>query len=330
MKKEEIKILFYQAHKIMPKAITDRADKLIFNFKDTITPEGNVNAYGVKESITGTHLDFVFLDDFVTIDDKISKAERDKTKIMIEEIVANILDPGAGVGFIGTPWHKDDAWKQCPKPIQYDCYNTGLMTEEQILEKRSSTTNITFAANYELRHVSSEDAMFKNPKFDRWNFRMRKGRGHIDKAYFGEDTTAVTFAEKKPNGRYQVIGWVYKDNIKYIMDKIAKTYKKYYIGTVYSEDNDDKGFASDQLREHKIRVSTYHENMNKHVKIQTYLLENGFWDLIDFEPDTDPEYLNQILDYVEGGEPDDAVDSLASLGRILIGKSTVYTDRWKK
>jgi hypothetical protein len=34
---------------------------------------------------------------------------------------------------------------------------------------------------------------------------------------------------------------------------------------------------------------------------------------LEWAPDTDEEYMNQILDYREGSEPDDAPDSAASL-----------------
>lgn len=53
--------------------------------------------------------------------------------------------------------------------------------------------------------------------------------------------------------------------------------------------------------------------MNKYIKISTYLREN--WDRIVFIKDTDKEYINQILDYTENAEHDDAPDSLASLLR---------------
>jgi hypothetical protein len=331
MKTQFIKELFKIAHGIYPKAIKDRDNILSFNFKQSITPEGNINAYGIHATITGDHLDFILLDDFVTLDDKVSRAEREKTKIRIEEIVTNVLDPGKQCGFVGTPWHKDDAWSipVCPSILKFDIYITGLLSKAQIELKRKTMTNITFAANCELRHALSEDTMFKNPSFGRWEFQYRKGIGHLDKKYWGIDTNALTFCEKKKNGRYQVIGWVFNEHIKDKIEFIKEKWEKYYIGTIHTEDNDDKGTISDIMRGEGILMDTYHESMNKHVKIQTHILENGFWDLIDFDPDTDPEYLNQILDYIERSEPDDAPDSLASMGRILISSSSsVHTDRW--
>lgn len=328
MKKPEIKYLFQLAHGVEPKEIKSRDNILTYNFKQSVTPEGNVNAYGIHGDITGKHFDFIFFDDFITLEDKISRAEREKTKLRIEEIAENVLDPDRYCCFIGTPWHKEDAWQLCPEPLKFDCYMLDILSEEQIINKRKSTTNITFCANYELKHANAEDALFKDPNYERWQFKYKTGIGHIDKAYKGGDTNALTFVCKKDNGRYQVLGKIWPDNIKTHFKDIKSLWEKYRIGTVYTEDNDDKGFSADILKSMGILTKTYHENQNKHVKIQDYILGNDFWNLIDFDPETDPEYMNQLLDYMEGAEPDDAPDSLSCLGRILfpIKSERKYTD----
>jgi len=41
------------------------------------------------------------------------------------------------------------------------------------------------------------------------------------------------------------------------------------------------------------------------------------WDKIAWAKDCQPEFMNQILDYEEGEEPDDAPDAFASLLREL-------------
>ena len=53
--------------------------------------------------------------------------------------------------------------------------------------------------------------------------------------------------------------------------------------------------------------------MNKFVKISTYLRSN--WKNIAWLEDTDPEYINEILDYSEFAEHDDSPDSAASILR---------------
>lgn len=331
MKKEEVKALFHFAHGMKPRALINKAEKLVYNFKSTVTREGNINACGIMTSIVGKHFDVIICDDFVTIEDKISRATREKTKRMMEEIVANILNPsGLGV-FIGTCWHKEDAWTLpiIPEPLKYDVYKTGILSSREIEEKRRMTTNATWAANYLLKHVANDDALFQHAKFGRWNQKYGAPIGHLDKKYFGSDTNALTFAMRnRETGRYNVIGWTFKENIKYKWAFIKEKWKKYGVGTMHTENNDDKGFSGDELIKQGIPVQTYHESTNKHVKIQTHLLENGFWDLIDFDPDTDPEYINQVIDYVEGAEPDDCPDGLASIGRILIGSGAHYASRW--
>ena len=51
------------------------------------------------------------------------------------------------------------------------------------------------------------------------------------------------------------------------------------------------------------------------LKITTVLYDN--WERICFARDIDEEYMEQIIDYREGQEPDDAPDSLASLLRFI-------------
>ena len=59
----------------------------------------------------------------------------------------------------------------------------------------------------------------------------------------------------------------------------------------------------------------YNEKENKYVKIATYLRK--WWNNILWHPDTDPDYLEQIMDYTITAQHDDAPDSAASACRIL-------------
>ena len=63
----------------------------------------------------------------------------------------------------------------------------------------------------------------------------------------------------------------------------------------------------------------YSESMNKFLKISTHLRSN--WKNIIWLEDTDPEYINEILDYSEFAEHDDSPDSAASLLRKYDKKS---------
>ena len=90
------------------------------------------------------------------------------------------------------------------------------------------------------------------------------------------------------------------------------------IGKIHNETNADKGYLAKELKKDGLRAVTYHENMNKFIKITTYLRSE--WNNVIFVDGTDEEYIKQILDYNEEAEHDDAADSLASIIRILKGK----------
>lgn len=328
MNLDSIKAVFHSIHGKEPVATVSRAEKLEYSYKRTLTDEGSFNAFSIKSSPTGKHCDVLLFDDFVTIEDRMSPAERKRTIGMMEEYINNVLNPGGLAIFLGTPWHVNDAWSLCPEPKKYTCHETGLMTEEEIAHKRQRTTHQTFSVNYELKHVASAASVFQNAKFCRWSMRNRGGIGHIDKSYFGSDTSALTFVAKKSDGRFQAFGKIFEDEISNHWDEVKELHKKYHIGTIHTENNDDKGFCSRELAKMGVPVETYHESKNKHIKIIDHVKANGFWSLIDWDYDTDPNYLAQILDYSEGSSPDDAPDSLASLGRIIIDGENYYINRW--
>ena len=156
----EIRAIFEFAHKVAPSFITRKADKLVFSFKGTNTPEGNVDAYGIDSGITGKHYDIILADDIITMKDRYSKAERERVKAIISEIMTNIIEPSGHIIFTGTPWHKDDAWQMIPPPIKVDVYQSGILTEAEIEEKRKHSLNYSlFACNYELKHIADETAI---------------------------------------------------------------------------------------------------------------------------------------------------------------------------
>ena len=317
----EIQYLFYCLHGEFPIATTKREDKVEYNFKTVSTPEGNLGAFGIETEITGKHFDVILMDDFVTINDRISKAEREKTCLKVQEIQTNIIDPGKQMIFVGTPWHKQDAWSVIGvKPIAFDCYSTGLLSEERLRYLRKKTTNSMFCANYELRHVASEDTIFNNPAWGDWIYKRSGVYGHLDAKFSGDHTNGLTFMAERNDGKIQAVGFVFNENIVDKMNYVKSKWERYFCGTMCVEENADKGFVAMGLKKQGIPVKSYHEKMNKHVKITTYLKER--WDDIVWSKETDPEYMTQILDYAEGCEPDDCPDSASSLIRAKFFKKT--------
>ena len=206
-----------------------------------------------------------------------------------------------------------------PNIERFDCYQTGLIPPEDLEQIKASMTASLFAANYELRHVAEEDVIFSNPRTDCDTALVEQGDCHIDAAYGGEDYTAFTIVSKR-NGNYYFYGRLWRKHVDDCLDEIQGLRKRFNAGRIYCEDNGDKGYLAKELRKRGERAVTYHENMNKFLKITSYL--KAEWNNVYFVSGTDKEFIDQICDYNENAEHDDAPDSVASQVRRLWRKNS--------
>ena len=332
MQLEQVQELFKFLHGRYPVAAIDREGELKYNFKSTITPEGNLTATGIDSGLTGKHFDKIINDDIITLRDRISRAERLRTIEIIYEISANIIDPGKGVGWIGTPWHREDAWKIIRSfcPIErFPVKECTFLDPKEIELKRKRTTPYLFAANYDLELGKDESLLFSDPVYSNgWDFSLRGVIAHVDAAYDGTHYCALTIVSPlRGNGEetyYQAIGFVYPGNIQDWYNEIYRLCTKYHVSYLYEETNADKGMSARDLTEKGLRVKTYGEGQNKHLKISSNLYR--VWRYIEWAPETDDEYMAQVIDYREGSTPDDAPDSAASLFREAFGKKVVLDE----
>lgn len=297
--------------------VKSSATEITTNLTNDPRGTAQLTGMGTGGSLTGKHFDRIFTDDIVNVQDRISKAERERTKLIYQEL-RNIINRGGRIFNTGTPWHKEDAFTLMPNPKKYDCYSTGLITEEEIEHIKDSMLPSLFAANYELRHIASENVIFANPVMGADPAAVEQAKYcHIDAAYDGEDYTAFTIC-RKAGGKYYVFGKLWRKHIDDVEDEIISWRKKFNAGRIYNETNADKGYLAKDLRKKGERVVTYAETMNKFLKITSYL--RGEWKNIVFVQGTDKEYIDQICEYNEEAEHDDAPDSLASIVRVLWSK----------
>lgn len=275
---------------------------------------------GMGGSITGKHADRIYTDDIVNLSDRKSRAFRDATKAIYQEL-QNIRNRGGRIINTGTPWHKDDAFSIMPKAQKYDCYSTGLLTEKNLEVLRQSMSPSLFAANYELRHIAIENALFETaPKFFKDATLLRDGIAHIDAAYGGEDWTAFTCGKRIGDTLY-MYGKMWHTHVETVMDKIVDESQKLMCAPIYCEDNADKGFLAKEIRRKNPDIPTrrYHEKENKYQKISQYLRK--WWNNIVWLEGTDRDYLAQIMDYTEDAEHDDAPDSASCVARFYDRRS---------
>lgn len=300
------------------------ASEISTNLTTDIRGTSQLVGLGTSGSLTGKHYDRIFTDDIINVKDRISKAERDRTKLIYQEL-RNIVNRGGRIFNTGTPWHRDDAFSLMPNPEKWDCYSTGLISEQEIAEIKEKMTSALFAANYEMRHVAAEDVIFGDPVTGGDTSLAEQGDCQIDASYGGEDYTAFTVC-RKHDGKYYVYGRCWRKHVDDVMDEIISIRKSLNAGMIYCENNGDKGYLGKALRQKGERVSIYHENMNKFLKITSYL--KAEWKNVVFVVGTDAEYINMICDYNENAEHDDCPDSLASLIRKLWNRNDKATSTY--
>lgn len=268
---------------------------------------------GLKSSITGKHADLVITDDICNVLDRTSKAERDKTKLQYQEL-QNIRNRGGRIINLGTKWHAEDVFTLMDNIHVYDCYHTGLISDEQLQKIRGSMSPSLFACNYELRIIAAENALFETPpQFYKQEYDedgepinpLRDGIAHVDAAYGGEDYTAFTCGKRVGDTLY-MYGRMWHTHVDTCLEKILADCDRLQCAPIYCENNGDKGFLGKEIKRlnPNMPVRTYAEKENKYIKISTYLRK--WWNNILWLEGTDPEYLAQIMDYTEDAEHDDA------------------------
>lgn len=285
------------------------------NLSTNIKGSSQITGLGINTSITGKHADIVCTDDIVNVNDRMSRAEREHTKVAYQEL-QNIKNRNGRFINTGTPWHKDDCFTLMPEPLKYPWDKTGLITPEQAAVIKSHMTNSLFAANYELKHIADDDVIFADPQMDANPDLAKHGWSHLDAAFYGEDYTALTIMNMNIcDGKFYVFGKCWRKHIDNIMDECVAWHDKFQSQKMYNELNADKGYVARKLREKGVKVVTYTETQNKYIKIVSHLKFE--WDNVIFVKGTDPEYIEQICEYNENAPHDDCPDSLASLMRSM-------------
>ena len=287
---------------------SEGADHLSTSVWDSPMGAHQLLGIGLRASITGKHAYYVITDDICNLTDRISRAEKERTKLQYDEL-QNIRNRGGRIINLGTPWHKDDVFSKMPNIHRYDCYQTNLISTDKLELLRQSMSPSLFAANYELKHIASEEAMFETPPvFTDDVTKFRDGISHIDAAYGGGDYTAFTCAAKVDDKIY-LYGRLWHKHVNKVIDECIAEADRLKCWPMYTEDNGDKGYLCKEIRDRDHWASRYTEHQNKAIKISTYLRK--WWPNIVFLRGTDPDYINQIMDYTEQAEHDDAPDSAA-------------------
>lgn len=211
----------------------------------------------------------------------------------------------------------------------WDCITVqALVDEKSIWEEKVSTKTLLkerdrepwfFYPQRQQAPNSNFNTHFKGLQFEDDESKIFDGIGHVDKSFGGEDSTALTivnqvYNEELDKNEIIMFGKKYDKHIDDCIGEINFWCEHFRCGTVYTENNDDKGYTA----KNNDNFATYSEHMNKHFKIMTYLYSN--WKDVKFLKDTDEDYIRQIQSYEEKAKHDDCPDSAASAIRLLEGE----------
>lgn len=307
----------FLAHGVPLEVLKSAQDNISTNIWKSPMGAPQLLGIGLKSSITGKHAPIVITDDICNVNDRASRAEREKTKLQYQEL-QNIRNPGGRIINLGTRWHKDDVFTLMDNIHVYDYKKTGILSEEKLEQLRKSMTAALFACNYELKIVADDDIIFMSPVVGADPATVLNGIMHVDSAFYGEDYTAWSIMAKH-DGKYYLYGRMKRKHVEDCYPEIKADYDRFLCGKLYTEDNADKGFVAKELRKQGMKVATYTETQNKAMKITTYLKKA--WSDLSFVEGTDEDYISQICDYNEGADHDDAPDSAACLARLLLNKA---------
>ena len=303
------------------KLTVNSATELSTNLTTDIKGTNQLVGVGMGGSLTGKHFDIIFTDDIINVKDRISRAEREQTKLIYQEL-QNIKNRGGKIVNTLTIWHADDASNLMPNLVKYDCYHPEvqkIIPPETLKEIKDSMIPSLFACNYELKIIADEDVLFSNPQKGGDLANVLNSRwGHIDAAYGGGDYTAYTTG-KRIDGTLYIYGKLWNKHIDDVMDEIINVNNELLVEKMICENNGDKGYVKKEIKRKNGRCVDYHENTNKFLKISTYVKNE--WDNIVFVEGTDEEYINQVCDYNINADHDDAPDSLACICRLLYDKN---------
>lgn len=306
----EIAMELYGTDLVLTKATQSEVST---NLKIGVSGASQLLGMGCGGSLTGKHADRVFTDDIINVKDRVSAAERERIKLIYQEL-QNIRNRGGRIFNTGTPWHKDDAFQLMPNIERYDCYSTGLISRDELAAIEKSMSVSLFAANYKLKHIADEEAMFSEPAYFSDPSELREGIGHIDAAYGGQDGTAFTALARRGDGWRAYIRLWPGRHVDDCLKEVLRLCRELRIGTIWCERNADKGYLRKRIIGMGHPCRGYAENTNKFIKISTYLKTE--WPrvrLLDCDRyPLDAEAVNQVLDYNENAAHDDMPDSMAS------------------
>lgn len=298
-----------------------------FSFKKTNTPEASITAAGLGASKTGSHFDYIWMDDIVALEDRYSPAERKKSIVYFNE-TENLIEPLGSRRLSGTPWHEEDVFSTLSPELfegrQFPIGTVNIPADEleEIKSRKDRLPYAEWCCNYELRHVMDYDTLGSFLSVPTW--KCQYSVAFIDPSFSDRkdtDSTAVAIAGVWDSliiftGRLWQKSIADDETRKEILDflNIFTPVESVLESQLAPSSN---VFFLDALKQDEIKYkyeiknywSIKHQTRNKHERISTIISANKI--NMRILENTQQNFSLEISRYYKNAEHDDAPDALA-------------------
>ena len=258
-------------------------------------------------SIRGRHPKQIIMDDPVTEDD-VSEATRKKVQRVYNEL--NKLTPNIAV--IGQPVHKFDLFetlRPLVKRMEVPHGTIPQLDHDLEAQRLAGVSEESISASYHLKVISESGFPFEKIKYID-TFPNTPSVAFIDPSHEGGDYTALSIITGYFDG-IAVKGKVWKRAWYDCVDEMAEACAKAKVQKLCIETNALGEQPVRMLREvtFDIGVVGKRSTQSKHSRI---MAAGPYASQIFIAKDSDRKYIDQVIKYEYGAEPDDAPDSLAT------------------
>lgn len=270
--------------------------------------DNSVSAVTVKTvSLRGRHPDMIIMDDPVTEDDT-SEATRslvEKKYNEIQKLTSNVL-------IIGQPAHKFDLYAKLRgllKKLEVPHGSIPELDHDLEAQRLAGVTEESIQASYFLKIADDTSVPFNKIK------RMDQPYGVFESVAFidpseGGDYVAMTILRGYLGG-VAVAGFVWKRAWHHCIKEFGEKFQAFGVKKLKFETNHTGDSAIDVLRAHfpQVGIIGHRSTSNKHARI---MAAAPYAEFIHLAKESDPKYVEHVLQYEYKAKFDDAPDSLAS------------------
>jgi predicted phage terminase large subunit-like protein len=297
------------------------------------TDGGIVIGAGSRGSITGRGADLALIDDpYKDYQDAISPIVSEAVWTWYRSVLRTRLSPNAAIVLIHTRWTKKDLtgrlieqdgtienggqWKVLKLPainVHGEALWPSQYSVQALREVEKSIGRQLFSALYQQDPLDVTERIFEEANFEEPPKNMRCF-AYLDPALGGADYCALTIGgisnqEDDPK-IYIAYGVIWRSNLDATYEYVERLCKKYQVATLYVESNQGQLAIANHLAK-KLPTKRINNSDSNPIRIQNFVKVN--WANMYFSQECQPEYLNQVLEYSEFAQHDDAPDSLAGL-----------------